>query len=130
MTPLPPDSIMRQIAEVIPEDVRGDIVIIGSLAAGYHFFGDDPDAAVMTKDVDCLLSPNVRAVKNGRAVAPSLPALPIWSRRCASATTVSSCVGLSPRRISLARDVECWWKRPVLWKPRHAGRFAHETRRA
>lgn len=72
MTPLPPDSIMRQIAEAIPEDARGDIIIIGSLAAGYHFFGDDPEAAVMTKDVDCLLAPNVRAVQNGRAVAERL----------------------------------------------------------
>ncbi len=72
MIPLPPDSIMKQIAEAIPEDVRGDIIIIGSLAAGYHFFGDDPEATVMTKDVDCLLSPNIRAVKNGKAVAERL----------------------------------------------------------
>lgn len=66
MTPLPPGGIMRQIAEAIPEGVRSDIIIVGSLAAGYHFFSDDPEAAVMTKDVDCLLSPNVRAVKNSR----------------------------------------------------------------
>lgn len=69
MSALPPDSIMRQISEAMPDDVRGDIIVVGSLAAGYHFFGDDPDAAVMTKDVDCLLSPNVRAVRNGKAVA-------------------------------------------------------------
>ena len=72
MTPLPPDSIMRQIAEAIPENVRGDIIVVGSLAAGYHFFGDDPEAAVTTKDVDCLLSPNLRAVQNGKAVAERL----------------------------------------------------------
>ena len=70
MTALPPDSIMRQIAEAMPEKCRGDIIIIGSLAAGYHFFGDDPEAAVTTKDVDCMLSPNVRAVRNGK-VDPS-----------------------------------------------------------
>lgn len=72
MTPLPPDAIMRQIAEAIPENVRGDIIVIGSLAAGYHFFANDPDAAVMTKDVDCLLSPNVRAVESSKAVAERL----------------------------------------------------------
>jgi len=71
-TPLPPDSIMRQIAAAIPEAVRGDIIIVGSLAAGYHFFGRGPDEAVMTKDVDCLLSPNVRAVKNSKTVAERL----------------------------------------------------------
>jgi hypothetical protein len=72
MTPLPPAAIMRQIAEAIPENVRGDIIVIGSLAAGYHFFANDPEAAVMTKDVDCLLSPNVRAVESSKAVAERL----------------------------------------------------------
>jgi hypothetical protein len=80
MTPLPPDSIMRQIAEAIPEDIRGDIIIIGSLAAGYYFFGDDPEAAVTTKDVDCMLSPNVRALRNGKAVADRLFA-EVWQLR-------------------------------------------------
>jgi hypothetical protein len=70
--PLPPDSIMRQIAEAIPENIRGDIIIVGSFAAGYHFFGKGSDDAVMTKDVDCLLSPNVRAVENSRTVAERL----------------------------------------------------------
>jgi len=72
MTPLPPAAILRQIAGAIPADIRGDIIVVGSLAAGCHFFADDPDAAVMTKDVDCLLSPNVRAVRNGRAVVERL----------------------------------------------------------
>jgi hypothetical protein len=68
---LTPDDVMRQIAGAIPESVRGDIIIVGSLAAGYHFFGGTPDA-VMTKDVDCLLSPNVRAVENSKTVAERL----------------------------------------------------------
>jgi len=72
MTPLSPDAIMRQIADAIPENIRGDIIVIGSLAAGYHFFAEDPDAAVTTKDVDCLLSPNVRAVESSKAVAERL----------------------------------------------------------
>lgn len=68
---LTPDDVMRQIAGAIPESVRVDIIIVGSLAAGYHFFGGTPDA-VMTKDVDCLLSPNVRAVENSKTVAERL----------------------------------------------------------
>lgn len=70
--PLSPESIMRQISEAIPRNVRGDVIIIGSLAVGYHFFAGDPEAAVMTKDVDCLLSPSVRAVENSKAVAERL----------------------------------------------------------
>jgi len=38
-TPLPPDAIMRQIAAAIPEQIRTDIIIVGSLAAGSYFFG-------------------------------------------------------------------------------------------
>ena len=71
-TPLPPDAIMRQIAEAITEQIRTDIIVVGSLAAGYYFFGSAPEEAVMTKDVDCLLSPNVRAVENSKAVADRL----------------------------------------------------------
>jgi len=71
-TPLPPDAIMRQIAAAIPEQIRTDIIVVGSLAAGYYFFGSAPEEAVMTKDVDCLLSPNVRAVENSKAVADRL----------------------------------------------------------
>lgn len=70
--PLPPASILRQISAAIPQNVRSDVIIIGSLAAGYLFFGEDPEAAVMTKDVDCLLSPDVRAVENSKAVAERL----------------------------------------------------------
>jgi len=69
---LSPDGIMRQIAEAIPARVRGDIIVVGSLAAAYHFFGHGPDEGVMTKDVDCLLSPNVRAVENSKTVAERL----------------------------------------------------------
>jgi hypothetical protein len=70
--PLPPDAIMRQIAEAIPEPIRANIIVVGSLAAGYYFFGSAPEEAVMTKDVDCLLSPNVRAVENSKTVAERL----------------------------------------------------------
>jgi hypothetical protein len=63
---------MQQVADAIPANCRGDIIIIGSLAAAYHFFGDDPQSSVTTKDVDCMLSPNVRAIRNGKAVAKRL----------------------------------------------------------
>ncbi len=50
---LSPSDVMKQVAEAIPEDCRGDVIIVGSLAAGYHFFGNDPKSGVSTKDVDC-----------------------------------------------------------------------------
>ncbi len=57
-----PAKVLRQIAEAIPADCRENLIIIGSLAAGYHFFGEDANVMVRTKDADCLLSPRVRAI--------------------------------------------------------------------
>lgn len=46
--------------------------MIGSLAAGYHFFKNDPSKAVRTKDVDCVLSPFHAAVGAGQTIARQL----------------------------------------------------------
>jgi hypothetical protein len=52
--------------------VRDNIVIVGSLAAGYHLLGDGKEAQVQTKDIDCLLFPRVEAVRAGGQVAGDL----------------------------------------------------------
>lgn len=67
-----PAAILNQIAAAIPKDFRQNIIIVGSLAAGYYFFGDNPKLQVRTKDVDCLLSPRIKAITAGQAVAERL----------------------------------------------------------
>lgn len=62
MTPLTPDAVMAQITAALPEDCRQNVIIIGSLAAGYHFFSGDGQRSLRTKDVDCMFSPHAKAV--------------------------------------------------------------------
>ncbi|HTV41622.1 MAG TPA: hypothetical protein VMF08_13655 [Candidatus Sulfotelmatobacter sp.] len=67
-----PRKVLAEVANAIPPDVHPNIIIIGSLAAAYWLFRDDDTFGVRTKDVDCVLSPHVSAVKKGRAVAEQL----------------------------------------------------------
>jgi len=69
---LSPREALGQVSAAIPEDCRANLVVIGSLAAGYHFFGDHPALQVRTKDADCLLSPRIRAIPAGIAVTERL----------------------------------------------------------
>lgn len=66
-----PHKVLADIAAAIPRDVHPNIIIIGSLAAAYSLFHGDT-FGVRTKDIDCVLSPHLSAVENGRAVAEKL----------------------------------------------------------
>ena len=72
MSNVSPSLILAQVAESVPQDCLPNIIIIGSLAAGYHFFGHDRDLYVRTKDIDSVLRPRNTAVKSAEAVAERL----------------------------------------------------------
>ena len=72
MSMVNPAEVLKEVAEALPTECRSAVIIIGSLAAGYHYYKDDPEALVQTKDVDCMLSPHIKAVPAGKAVAESL----------------------------------------------------------
>jgi len=59
--PITPRDVLRQVAEAIPEALRGDIIIVGSLAASYQLLRDRTQV-IRTKDVDAMVAPYARAV--------------------------------------------------------------------
>lgn len=48
---LSPSEVLAQVAQALPTNVRGHVIIVGSLAAAYHFFAGDRERAIRTKDV-------------------------------------------------------------------------------
>ena len=73
MSNVSPREVLAHVASVIPAACRENIVIVGSLAAGYHLLGDKAGAQVQTKDVDCMLVRGVEAVRAGGEVARPTP---------------------------------------------------------
>lgn len=72
MTLMAPRSVLSQVAWALPQACRQDVIIIGSLAAGYFFFADDGDKSIRTKDVDCMFSPHAKAVATAAQVTEDL----------------------------------------------------------
>ncbi|HPO14589.1 MAG TPA: hypothetical protein PLI09_14190 [Candidatus Hydrogenedentes bacterium] len=56
----------------MPVEFLENIVVIGSLAAGYYFFKGNSSLHVRTKDIDCILSPRMIAVDAGVAIVDRL----------------------------------------------------------
>ena len=70
MANVSPTLVLQQVAAVTPARFRGNLVVIGSVAAGYIY--DRGEIYVRTKDVDCMLSPRIEAVSAGEAVVNAL----------------------------------------------------------
>ena len=67
-----PKKVIGQVAQSIPQRCRGNIVIVGSLAVGYHLLPDDDRHPVRTKDIDCVLSPRIVAVSRSQEIVQEL----------------------------------------------------------
>lgn len=67
-----PAEVIQRLADALPDSCRKNVVVIGSLAAGYRYFSKEKDARVQTKDIDCLLRPFVEALSAGRAITNTL----------------------------------------------------------
>lgn len=69
---LSPKEILEQVAKALPDHLRENVIIVGSLAAGYYYFSVDGNAGIRTKDVDCMLSPHAKAVSAAAGVTEEL----------------------------------------------------------
>jgi hypothetical protein len=69
-----PSKVLAQVAAAVSTEVHPNIIIIGSLAAGYWLLRGAEELGVRTKNIDCVLSPRLAAVESGRAVAEKLRA--------------------------------------------------------
>ncbi|MDF1814798.1 MAG: hypothetical protein P1V20_21510 [Verrucomicrobiales bacterium] len=67
-----PSVVVKRLAEATPEAFKKNIVVIGSIAAGYRYFGEQSEFVVQTKDIDCLLRPYIQAVEAGEAITDAL----------------------------------------------------------
>ena len=65
-------SALAQVAQAMPADCLENVIVVGSLAAAYRFYGRDSDRGVQTKDIDCLLSPNAKLLTAGTQVTERL----------------------------------------------------------
>lgn len=72
MIEVSPRAVLSEIADAIPRQCKENIIVIGSLAVGYHFFGEDDSITMRTKDADCLLSPRIQAIDAGLAITEQL----------------------------------------------------------
>lgn len=72
MIQVSPRAVLSEIADAIPRQCKENIIVIGSLAVGYHFFGEDDSITMRTKDADCLLSPLIQAIDAGLAITEQL----------------------------------------------------------
>lgn len=61
-----PSEVLRKVAGAIPPECKKNMIIIGSLAAGFQYEMLITGMGIRTKDADCLLTPRVEALDAGR----------------------------------------------------------------
>lgn len=66
-----PEAVILALADAVPADWRRHIVVIGSLAAGYHCLRARR-LSVRTKDADCLLDPRHTAQQAATGITNAL----------------------------------------------------------
>lgn len=72
MSAVTPAEVLKEVAESVPGGCLENIIIVGSVAAGYALLEHDERFQVRTKDIDCVLSPRKDAAFAGKSIAEKL----------------------------------------------------------
>jgi hypothetical protein len=72
LEPVNPSQVLTEISTAVPLECSGQLIVIGSLAVGFHYFKNQGDMSVRTKDADCLLSPRQHAIDSGVSITERL----------------------------------------------------------
>jgi hypothetical protein len=67
-----PSALMERLARDLPSSIQRNVILVGSLAAAYHYEDRIQRGTVRTKDADLLLQPRSVAVKVGQQGAKKL----------------------------------------------------------
>jgi hypothetical protein len=65
-------KLLKCLAEHVPKALRGNVVVIGSIATAWAFRDVSGNAMVATKDIDLLLRPAIEAVPTAEALGEDL----------------------------------------------------------
>lgn len=79
------EALLRRVAERVPQSLRRNVVVIGSIATAWAFRDVARTAMVATKDIDLLLQPSVDAVSTAEALGAQLLSEG-WTARFPNAT--------------------------------------------
>lgn len=66
------EALLRRVAERVPQSLRANIVVIGSIATAWAFRDVARTSMVATKDIDLLLQPSIDAVSTAEALGERL----------------------------------------------------------
>ena len=79
-----PQLVLQLVAKHVPPELHPNILLVGSLAAAYHYRAERANQPVKTKDADVIVQPG-GAFDECRQIAERLLALdwrPTQQRRC------------------------------------------------
>jgi hypothetical protein len=125
------EALLRRVAERVPDSLRGNIVVIGSIATAWAFRDVARTAMVATKDIDLLLQPSVDAVSTAEALGAQLLSegwTPRFPNDAQAGKPFTPDRDLPALRLTPPDDQEGWFVELLAEPPAHQAERKHWRR--